>query len=240
MGIVIPIMMMNLHNDMIRNQQRQNDMRDQQQRQNVNGFVVESWQVSLAKWIFETYPETALNVQSQNPKLRTYYMNVLFGIIRKLYHKRSLSDAELSKISNWLSYLTQAGFKVEWLWSKLDTEKKERDACEARIVELKQKVKKLEGAMSGIKAELGKISNGLSYLTQASFKVEWLWSKLDTAYLGRKKRNACEARIVELKQELEKLERTMSGVKGKLRNEKAKLNPSSFRNFLRSVFCLET
>ncbi|RID72928.1 hypothetical protein BRARA_B00105 [Brassica rapa] len=172
-------------------------MRDQQQRQNVNGFVVESWQVSLAKWIFETYPETALNVQSQNPKLRTYYMNVLF-----------------------------AGSKVEWLSSKLDSEKKERDACEARIVELKLKVKKLEGAMSGFKAELGKISNGLSYLTQAGFKVEWLWSKLDTAYLGRKKRNACEARIVELKQELEKLERTMSGVKVKLRNEKAKLNPT--------------
>ena len=38
MGIVITIMMMNLHNDVIRNQQRQNDMRDQQQRQNVNGF----------------------------------------------------------------------------------------------------------------------------------------------------------------------------------------------------------
>ena len=38
MGIVITIMMMNLHYDVIRNQQRQNDMRDQQHRQNVNGF----------------------------------------------------------------------------------------------------------------------------------------------------------------------------------------------------------
>ncbi|XP_056860232.1 MATH domain and coiled-coil domain-containing protein At2g42465-like [Raphanus sativus] len=211
-----------------------------QTKTNVNGFVVESGQVSLANWIFKTYPETALNVQSQNPKHRTYYMNVLFGIIRKLYHKRSLSDAELSTISYGLSYLTQAGFKVEWLWSELDTQKKKRDACEARIVELKQEVKKLEGAMSGLKAELSKISNGLSYLTQAGLKVEWLWSKLDTAYLERKKRNACEARILELKQEIEKLERTMSGVKAKLRNEKAKLNPSSFRNFLRSFFCLRT
>lgn len=39
-----------------------------QSKTNVNGFVVESWQVSLANWIFKTYPETALNVQSQNPK----------------------------------------------------------------------------------------------------------------------------------------------------------------------------
>ncbi|KAJ0234856.1 hypothetical protein HA466_0269840 [Hirschfeldia incana] len=237
-------MMNNQQNFVIRNQQRHNDTRNEelqaQSKTNVNGFVVESWHVSLANWIFKTYPETALNVLSQNPKLRTCYMNVLFGIIRKLYRKRSLSDAELSKISNGLSYLTQAGFKVEWLWSKLDTEKKARDACEAQIVELKQEVKKLEGAMSGLKAELSKISNGLSYLTQAGFKVEWLWSKLGTSYLERKKRNACEARIVELKRKVEKLERTMSGVKAKLRNEKAKLNPNSFRNFFRSFFCLKT
>ncbi|CAH8385636.1 unnamed protein product [Eruca vesicaria subsp. sativa] len=100
-------------------------------------------------------------------------MNVLFGIIRKLGHKRSLSDSELSRISN-----------------------------------------------------------GLSYLTQAGFKVEWLWSKLEMADLGRKKRDACQARILELKQEVKKLERAMSGLKADLKNEKVKLNHSSFRNFL--------
>nr|VDC87470.1 unnamed protein product [Brassica oleracea] len=101
-------------------------------------------------------------------------MNVLLHTIRILVHKGPLSDAELITTSESLRYLTEAGFKVEWLWSKLEMkkieaylerkkrdssrmayfERKKRDACEARIVELKQEVKKLELAKSGLKAEL--------------------------------------------------------------------------------------
>ncbi|KAG2310268.1 hypothetical protein Bca4012_024764 [Brassica carinata] len=63
-----------------------------------------------------------------------------------------------------------------------------------------------------------------------------------TAYLERKKHNACEAdRTVELKQEVKKLDPEMPGLKAKLKNEKPKLKKhSSFRSFLRSFFCLKT
>ncbi|KAL0874957.1 hypothetical protein Bca101_024662 [Brassica carinata] len=56
-----------------------------------------------------------------------------------------------------------------------------------------------------------------------------------TAYLERKKHNACEAdRTVELKQEVKKLDPEMPGLKAKLKNEKPKLKKhSSFRSFLR-------
>ncbi|CAF1698828.1 BnaC03g13690D [Brassica napus] len=150
---------------------------------NINGFVVELWDERLVRWIFKTYPETALNVQCQNPEQRTYFMNVLLYTIRILVHKRPLSDAELITTSKNLRYLTEAGFKVEWLWSKLEMKKHE-------------------------------------------------------AYLDRKKRDSCEARIVKLKLELKKLDGAMSGLKAELKNEEAKLNPRSFRNLLGNCFCL--
>ncbi|KAG2333316.1 hypothetical protein Bca52824_004496 [Brassica carinata] len=146
---------------------------------NINGFVFKFWDESLVLRIFKIYPE--LSVQSQHPELRTYYMNTLMYTIWMLDHKRSLSDVELSTTSKYLHYLTQEGFKVEWLWSKLEM-----------------------------------------------------------AYLERKKRDACEARIVELKQELKKLELAKSGLRAELKNEKAKLNPRSFRNLLGNFFCLKS
>lgn len=67
-------------------------------------------------------------------------------------------------------------------------------------------------------------------------------SQLETAYLERNKRNAREAdRIVELKQEVKKLEPETSGLKAVLKNEEPKLKKHcSFRNLLRCLFCLKT
>lgn len=137
-----------------------NEQVQKQSKTNVNDFIVDPSQMTLAEWIFKTYPETAVNLQSQNQQVRTYYMNILFGIHETLYHKKTgkLSDAEVRKASKGLSDLTKAGFEVGWLRSKLDEivslETKERNACEARIVELKQEVKKLESMMSSLKVEL--------------------------------------------------------------------------------------
>ncbi|CAN6806784.1 unnamed protein product [Brassica oleracea] len=62
--------------------------------------------------------------------------------------------------------------------------------------------------------------------------------KKHEAYIERKKRDSCEARIVKLKLELKKLDGAMSGLKAELKNEEAKLNPRSFRNLLGNCFCL--
>ncbi|CAH8364268.1 unnamed protein product [Eruca vesicaria subsp. sativa] len=119
------------------------------------------WDQTFEGWICETYPETAHSIQSQKPELRDYYVSVISDIMWKLGHKRTLSDAELTSTSDQLAHLTQAGLKVEWLSSKLERKKREaylqtkkREACETRILELKQELKKLEIAKSGLKAEL--------------------------------------------------------------------------------------
>lgn len=122
----------------------------------VHGFILDPSQVNLANWIFQTYPETAVNVKLQDDELRTRYMNLLIGIIKILCHKplRDLTGDELSKASKDLSDVTQAGFCVEWLASKLEKVSLEKKSSEARIRELKQEVKKLKLTMLEEKAKL--------------------------------------------------------------------------------------
>ncbi|CAA7038222.1 unnamed protein product [Microthlaspi erraticum] len=107
------------------------------------------WHANLAKWIFQTHPETTVNVKSQNPELRTYYMNVIFGVMRTIDHNKSrdVSVYELSNAYKGLSDLTQADFKVEWLRPKLETvslKMKNRNAYEAWKAELKKEKAKLK------------------------------------------------------------------------------------------------
>lgn len=144
-------------------------------RAQVNGYGIPWGDKDLVEWIIKTHPETALSLQSQKPVLRAFHMmRDISHIIRKLGHERTLSDAELRRTSEKLAYLTEDGIKVEWLWSEFEVKKREaylerkkRDACEARIVELEQEVKKLEGAMSGLKAEL---KNEKAKLNPRSFR----------------------------------------------------------------------
>ncbi|VVB13075.1 unnamed protein product [Arabis nemorensis] len=123
-----------------------------------HGFIIDPSEVKLADWIFQTYPETAVNVKLQDDELRTRYMNLLFGIIKRLYHKtlRDLNDDDLTKASKELSDVIQAGFSVEWLALKLEKVSLEKKTSETRIRELKEEVKKLKLAMLEEKAKLKK------------------------------------------------------------------------------------
>ncbi|KAJ4908862.1 TRAF-like family protein [Raphanus sativus] len=104
----------------------------------------------IAKWIFKHYPETALHAQTQDLALRTKEMNVLLDIFKTLSYKKScdVSDAQIRYVSDNLSYLKRAGFKVEWLRAKFDDVS--LNACEARIVKLKEH----EHMVSYLKAKL--------------------------------------------------------------------------------------
>ncbi|KAG2245324.1 hypothetical protein Bca52824_092833 [Brassica carinata] len=105
----------------------------------INGFIVDPSQTTLAKWIFTHYPEM------------TKDMNVLLDIFETLSYKKScdISEAQLRHVSDNLSYLKRAGFKVEWLRAKFDDVS--LNACEARIVKLKEEVKKQEQMVSYLK-----------------------------------------------------------------------------------------
>lgn len=111
--------------------------------------------MTLAKWIFQTYPETTDNVKVQNQDLRNTYMNLLCNTIGILYHTPLgyLTEAELSKVSKDSYDLTQAGFKLEWLQSKLDMVSLEKKTSEERIVELKLEVKKLVMTVTDLNSE---------------------------------------------------------------------------------------
>ncbi|CAA7034023.1 unnamed protein product [Microthlaspi erraticum] len=121
----------------------------------INGFIIDASQMTLANWIFQHYPETATNVKLQNHELRTTYMHLLFGIIETLYHTplRTLSEDELSKATKDVADLTQAGFKLEWLESKLAKISLEKKTSEDRVVELKEEVKKLVQTVSDLNRE---------------------------------------------------------------------------------------
>ncbi|XP_019089981.1 PREDICTED: MATH domain and coiled-coil domain-containing protein At2g42465-like [Camelina sativa] len=121
----------------------------------VNGFVIDASNITLAKWIFQTYPETTDNVKVQNQSLRNTYMNLLCRTIGILYHTPLgyLTEAELTKASKDLHDLTQVGFKLDWLNSKFDKVSSEKKTSEERIVELKLEVKKLVMTVSDLKVE---------------------------------------------------------------------------------------
>ncbi|KAJ4865771.1 TRAF-like family protein [Raphanus sativus] len=125
----------------------------------VNGFQVLDSQVKSAKWIFETYPETALYIQPQDPQLKTAYMNILLRIYETLYNSplEKLTENELSNVSKGLLDLTQAGFKLEWLREKLEkvsVERKKLSGYEAQALELGKQLKNLELMMCNLKAEI--------------------------------------------------------------------------------------
>lgn len=121
----------------------------------INGFVVDYSQLTLAKWIFQTYPETAVNVKVQNQKLKNTYMKLLCANIKTLYHTplRHITEPELSKAFKDLSDLTQVGFKLDWLESKVDKISLEKKSYEERIVELKLEVNQLKMTVSNLKVE---------------------------------------------------------------------------------------
>ncbi|KAL0896519.1 hypothetical protein Bca101_080480 [Brassica carinata] len=125
----------------------------------VNGFQVLDSQVMSAKWIFETYPETALYIQPQDPQLKTAYMNILLRIYETLYNSplEKVTESELSNVSKGLLDLTQAGFKLEWLREKLEkvsVERKKVSGYEAQAKELEKQLKSLELMMCNLKAEI--------------------------------------------------------------------------------------
>lgn len=66
---------------------------------------------------------------------------------------RTLSEDKLSKATKDLSDLTQAGFNLDWLESKLAKISLEKKTSEDRIVELKEEVKKLVMTMSDLRRE---------------------------------------------------------------------------------------
>lgn len=71
--------------------------------------------------MFVKHPDVAVDIRSEIREVKTAYMNILLGLVQTLDKPpQSLSETELSNAGSELSELTDAGFKLDWLKSKLE------------------------------------------------------------------------------------------------------------------------
>ncbi|CAH8343501.1 unnamed protein product [Eruca vesicaria subsp. sativa] len=140
----------------------------------VNGFEVLSSQVKSVKRIFERYPDIAVEFNAKNQHLRNACMNFLLSLVETLCQSlEKLSNEDLVEADIALTYLKDAGFKVEWLEKKLDQlkDKKEKEqSCLARLQEIEENLQKLKQKCSELdvlaedeKAELSATRTALSF-----------------------------------------------------------------------------
>ncbi|KAL0714725.1 hypothetical protein Bca4012_021704 [Brassica carinata] len=90
----------------------------------VNGFQVLPSQVESVRGIFERHPDIAVEFRAKNQYLRTACMNFLLSL-SEMFSKsvQELSNEDLVEADIALTYLKNAGFKVDWLEKNLDQAK---------------------------------------------------------------------------------------------------------------------
>ncbi|CAA7043623.1 unnamed protein product [Microthlaspi erraticum] len=122
----------------------------------------ESEEADLARRVLEAHPEIALECRTNNQEMRTFYMNVLLGLIRLLekwppeHSEDDLSYAEAS-----LAYLKSVGFKVDWLEKKFDKVKGKRKEGD-RSCEMRQQLNDLEKKCNDLKTLVIKAKEEIS------------------------------------------------------------------------------
>lgn len=113
--------------------------------------------------LFERHPDIASKLSIKNQYLKTAYMNVLLSLTETLHQSPTeISKDDLSDAETTLAYMTNVGFKLDWLENKLDElfEKKEKDGeirmqkIEQEFKGLKQKCSELEVLLKNEKAEV--------------------------------------------------------------------------------------
>ncbi|CAA7018210.1 unnamed protein product [Microthlaspi erraticum] len=109
-------------------------------------------QVGSVTRLFTKHPDIAVNVRPKNQLAKTTYMNLLLGLIKTLDKPLiSITDTELSNAHSELIELTDvAGFKLDWLKTKLDEMSLERKKANADG----SRVRELEDQIQNLKAEL--------------------------------------------------------------------------------------
>ncbi|ANM63461.1 MATH domain/coiled-coil protein [Arabidopsis thaliana] len=120
----------------------------------VNGFQVLPSQVEYVRSIFERHPDIAVEFRAKNQHLRTSCMIFLLSLIETLCQSlEELSNEDLVEADIALTYVKDAGFKVDWLEKKLDQvkDKKEREQSGlARLHELEEYLLKLKQKCSNL------------------------------------------------------------------------------------------
>ncbi|VYS60775.1 unnamed protein product [Arabidopsis thaliana] len=131
----------------------------------VNGFQVLPSQVESVRRIFKKHPDIAVGFQVKNQHLRKTFMSFLVNVIETMCQSlQELSNEDLVEVDIALTYLKDAGFKVDWLEKKLDhvKEKKEKEqsglvilqGIEQQLHELMHKCEKKKSEVLSVGAPL--------------------------------------------------------------------------------------
>ncbi|CAA7029632.1 unnamed protein product [Microthlaspi erraticum] len=115
-----------------------------------NGFHVLNSQVYSVSRVLVEHPDFAEKLRFKNQLLKTSFMNILLGLIQTLEKPpHSTSETELSNAHSQLIELTEAGFKLDWLKTKLaevtlERKKSNSDDCQVQELEEQNKNVKVE------------------------------------------------------------------------------------------------
>lgn len=116
--------------------------------------------------IFERHPDIAVEFRAKNQYLRKACMSFLLSLIESLCQSlKELSDEDLVEADVALTYLKDAGFKVDWLEKKLDqvkVRKEKEQFCLARLQEMEDGLLKLKEIWSDLDALVEKEEAELS------------------------------------------------------------------------------
>ncbi|XP_024009195.1 MATH domain and coiled-coil domain-containing protein At2g42465-like [Eutrema salsugineum] len=116
------------------------------------GFHITSSQAASVADMFIEHPDLAVDVKPKNQGVKTAYMNLLLGLIETLSKSpQMLSMTELSNAQSELTELTESGFRLDWLKSKLEEISLERNKALSDgswVQHLEERVKNLELPLS--------------------------------------------------------------------------------------------
>ncbi|KAG7656070.1 TRAF-like [Arabidopsis suecica] len=104
----------------------------------VNGFQVLPSQVESVNNLFEKHPDIVSKFRLENPHLRTTYLNSLLCLTEILSQSTEKISVDLANAHSTLSCLTKAGFKLDWLETKL------KELGKTRMQQLEQNLKDLK------------------------------------------------------------------------------------------------
>lgn len=108
--------------------------------------------------IFKRHPDIALGFRPKNQQIRKAYMNELLSVIDMLCQPpEKLSEDDLRNADETLVDLIDAGFKLDWLKTKLDDiseKKKIEQGSGARLQTMEEELQKLKQMFLDLETQL--------------------------------------------------------------------------------------
>ncbi|KAH0884628.1 hypothetical protein HID58_060724 [Brassica napus] len=133
---------------------------------NFSGFQVLPSKVESVRLIFKRHPDIAVEFRAKNQHLRKACMDFLLSLIETMCQSlEELSNEDLVEADVALTYLRDAGFKVDWLEKKLDhvkVKKEKEQFCVARLQEMEDSLLELWKKCSDLDALVEKEEEELS------------------------------------------------------------------------------